>query len=239
MTIPVEELGAYFRQVRQTRGLFLAQVAEKGDSTSGTISRLETGRSRAGLLATYRICAGLELSLDDLCAALGVTGLMAQQSRVEESATELERFLELTIRDPDTARAQVSSLGKPAYPPGSADDIAALYRAGRAFTQFELGEFVRRARRERQYSLRAVSPQIGHSFTMLFRLEHGALPTRLMFDDLFRVGQALDVVEELLPMAWSVAEFYTGLRVNLTQVDWHLARLFILSKQQKGKGNSC
>jgi transcriptional regulator with XRE-family HTH domain/quercetin dioxygenase-like cupin family protein len=68
---PVAGVGAQLRERRQAAGLSLRQFARILGVSASFISQLENGKSQPSVATLYQICSALEVTVDELFAALG------------------------------------------------------------------------------------------------------------------------------------------------------------------------
>lgn len=59
-------LGNALRQLRKTKGLTLAELAERVDSHVGNLSRIERGTAKPSLALLYRLAEAMEFSLGEI-----------------------------------------------------------------------------------------------------------------------------------------------------------------------------
>ncbi len=62
-------LGTALRELRKSRGITLAELAERAGSHVGNLSRIERGTAKPSLDLLYRLAEGLDFSLSEIFSA--------------------------------------------------------------------------------------------------------------------------------------------------------------------------
>lgn len=86
-----ESLGAAIHECRLRHGLTLAQVAEQASLSSGMLSKIENGQTRAGTDALARIARALGVSMGMLFSKYDTTGTGAQHVKKGQSMEVVRR----------------------------------------------------------------------------------------------------------------------------------------------------
>ncbi len=95
----------------------------------------------------------------------------------------------------------------------SKDTILEIYIAGGVITNYDIGAYIRQSRKAKAESLRRLAGKAEVEFTFLDRLERGTIDL-VKFDDLIKIDKALGTAGDILSLAWSAGEFYTGVARN-------------------------
>jgi transcriptional regulator with XRE-family HTH domain len=118
------------------------------------------------------------------------------------------------------------------YPPTlSTKDIVALYEYGGLLTPLDIGEYIRKLRRERKVTLEHLERAALFSTSVLLHLESPAIE-QIKLVDVMLLDQHLDQNGVLFSMYWDVYSFYDGLvrRYPATaERDMELVALFVLT----------
>lgn len=105
--------------------------------------------------------------------------------------------------------------------------ILEIYNAGGMITNYDVGAYVRRSREAKGESLRSIAAQAGLEFTSLARLERGEIEL-LKFDDLIKIDKTLELVGDILSLAWGAEEFYMGIARSDNPQAWPEGELLLV-----------
>jgi transcriptional regulator with XRE-family HTH domain len=83
---PVAGVGAQLRERRQAAGLSLRQFAKILGVSASFISQLENGKSQPSVATLYQICSALEVTVDEIFAALSSSAAQSSSPAVTTKA---------------------------------------------------------------------------------------------------------------------------------------------------------
>lgn len=113
----------------------------------------------------------------------------------------------------------------------TSSDIRSIYQHGGILTLIDIGEYIKKLRREQQVTLEQMEQHIKLSPSILSRLESG-FTEQIKLIDVLTLDQQLDQEGILLSMYWKTYSCYkhiTGKQVNSTEHNLKLAVFFILA----------
>jgi transcriptional regulator with XRE-family HTH domain len=95
------------------------------------------------------------------------------------------------------------------YPPGFSEKLQWIYSSGGALIFLDLGMYVHHVRLSQNLSLRGLGKMVGISHQGIKILETQTAE-KLIFEDLVKLDQVLEVEGNLINFAWRATEIYTG-----------------------------
>lgn len=110
----------------------------------------------------------------------------------------------------------------------TAENILEMYQDGGVLTLFDLGEYIKRVRREKHITLAHLENSASVSASVLSRLESGSIE-QLKLIDVLALDEQLEQEGKLLAMYWSVYRFNENVTRKYTESDLKLAYIFILT----------
>jgi transcriptional regulator with XRE-family HTH domain len=121
------------------------------------------------------------------------------------------------------------------YPPGiQAEDILAIYTGGGALTMTDIGEYIKKVRREKHITLAKLENAASISASVISRLESGSLDQVKLIDVLMLDNQ-LEQEGKLFDMYWSVCKFNERVERWRQSVDNKKGKTSVKEAEQTGK----